>query len=678
MAHIRHIRLVVRPLVENLNVHDIDLALKKCNATGLVENEEYDIGARLTTNGSVNGGCVDSEGSVGNPVADSARHECRSVATDDTTPAKLHRETMVWTNHDGMTQVKFRSDRAQFELTGTDVQMVDEYTIVALYGSMERGCKDVLKQHFVSHESTIEALMGLTGSFSIVYVSFRSNAIYVFKDEIGTRSLLWGHHGGVITITDVALGTHAEWYEIPPEFMITIRDGIKVVNRGQTMLRKLCNQTKIAYSRLTIADVNNAIQLVYDGISRAVTELCNSRTVRDRVTILFSGGLDSSLLACMVAQHVKDIECIELVNVAFKPKVAPDRITAICTFEDLTRIYPEVNFKLILVDVETEEYKKVEPELMKRIMPNNTHMDLNIAAALYYAVALRGTVMRPQLIHTQEWQEIKQNIALMKSINLRVTISKGYESKTSNEELDCGQAEQHDNENSTENARKHDRQAKSASDECDVVDVLWEQLVKLHDNVNTGVEEYTSPSKHVIIGSGADELFGGYGRHAVAPQTGDVSFPNEVNKDIRRLWKRNLGRDDRVVNAQGVTALYPFLQPAVIQVLTDLTLNAATVVDALECPEWAKSLGVYQSLQYSTFKNCEFLDDRRNREVAIYINKWILREIAVRIGLKHCVHFKKRAIQFGTRSAKTFNRLRGMSNRVASDKGAAKINNNDL
>ncbi|CDR95707.1 asparagine synthase, putative [Babesia bigemina] len=678
MALARHIRLVVKPLVEIPGVDDVESALKKCNATGLVEIDEDNAVCRSTADCSRNGGRAVSDSSVGNTAVDSVRQECRSVARRDAAPAKLHRETLVWTSHDGITQVRFCSDQSEFELTGTDVKPLDEYTIVAFYGSVERGCEDVLKERFVSHESATEALMRLTGSFSIVYVSFRTNTVYVFKDEIGIRSLLWGRHDGVITVTDVAFGKQTEWYEIPPEFMITIHDEIKVVNRGLTMLQKLCHQSKIAYSVLTIDDVNHAIQLVYDGIASAVVELCDSRSIRDRVTILFSGGLDSSLLASMVAQHVKDLECIELVNVAFKPKVAPDRITAICTYEDLTRIYPEVNFKLILVDVETEEYKKVEQELMARIMPNNTHMDLNIAAALHYAVALKGTVMQPQFIHTEEWQEIKQNVALMKSINLRVTISKGSDTQTNNEELDGGKDGTCENEHSTDNTRKHDRHAKTASDESDVVDVLWEQLIQLRGSVNAADEDYTSPSKHVIIGSGADELFGGYGRHAVAPPTADVSFSKEVNKDIRRLWKRNLGRDDRVVNAQGVTALYPFLHPSVIRVLTHLKLNAATVVDALECPEWVKSLGVYQSLQYSTFKNCEFLHDRRNREVAIYINKWILREIAVRIGLKHCVHFKKRAIQFGTRSAKTFNRLRGMSNRVASDKGATIIMNNDL
>lgn len=70
-----------------------------------------------------------------------------------------------------------------------------------------------------------------------------------------------------------------------------------------------------------------------------------------------------------------------------------------------------------------------------------------------------------------------------------------------------------------------------------------------------------------MIGSGADELFGGYTRHRNAfmrsnrpERTPYERLENELEFDFNRLPSRNLARDDRIIGDFGVTARSPYLE----------------------------------------------------------------------------------------------------------------------
>ncbi|GFE53801.1 asparagine synthase family protein, putative [Babesia ovis] len=665
------IKLCLRFKSEIDGWNEVEDKLIRCNKDGIVSTEHRGIGYSVASTAPDNKNSAIFTGGLGT----------------------FQRDSLDITETGGMLVTRFQSSCGEVELCGSNVHILGD-AIVAVYGNINSGWEDrVPIQGTEKH--IIDTIFSLEGSFSLVYICFKTNFIYISKDEIGFKSLLIAAGKGEITVTDVATKVDMEWYEIPPDYMVTLGNRVNLIVRPENKLYALRNQKCMSYNDVAEDDVKMVIEQVSHSIGKAVKLLCDRRTQRDRVTVLFSGGLDSAILAAMVAQHVKDVEFIELINVAFKPKVAPDRITALCTYEDLTEIYPDVNFKLVLVDVNTEDYKHLEQYLFSTIIPNNTHMDLNIAAALHYAVSLRGALLDPHLLLTPEWEQVKQNIALLKSINIRVTVSmkddgEDYQDKVETrceggdgdlireDDKIVTEAQQInvDGSYNMENRKKHEigtKNNKHDYEECESVEGFHRLLATSlrEPEIADGAEEYISQSREVLIGSGADELFGGYGRHVVSHGTGGIS--TEVDKDIRRLWKRNLGRDDRIVNAQGITALYPYLHDEVINTLAGLKINASTAVDALHCPEWFKKLGVYKNIHYDTLRNCEFIDNGRGRHVTVPVNKWILREIALKMGLKRCVHFKKRAIQFGTRSAKTFNQLRGMSNRVASDKGAAVI-----
>ncbi|KAK9479096.1 asparagine synthase-domain-containing protein [Lipomyces japonicus] len=129
---------------------------------------------------------------------------------------------------------------------------------------------------------------------------------------------------------------------------------------------------------------------------------------------------------------------------------------------------------------------------------------------------------------------------------------------------------------------------------------------------------YTTSSKILFSGLGADELFAGYTRHSTNfKRDGYTGLVEELDLDFSRLHSRNLGRDDRVASDSGREVRYPYLDEDVVKVASNACLDSKIrIVDGqIEC-------------------------------------KWVLRQIATRIGL-HCVaKEKKRAIQFGARSAK--------------------------
>jgi len=87
--------------------------------------------------------------------------------------------------------------------------------------------------------------------------------------------------------------------------------------------------------------------------------------------------------------------------------------------------------------------------------------------------------------------------------------------------------------------------------------------------------------------------------------------------DFSRLWKRNLGRDDRVVSDHGREARFPYLDENVVTFLHQLPLQR---ICDLSLP---KGIGY----------------------------KKLLRHVGKRLGLTHSTSLVKRAIQFGTRIA---------------------------
>lgn len=130
---------------------------------------------------------------------------------------------------------------------------------------------------------------------------------------------------------------------------------------------------------------------------------------------------------------------------------------------------------------------------------------------------------------------------------------------------------------------------------------------------------YETPARVLISGLGADELFGGYTRHLTAFNRG--GFPgllDELELDVNRLGKRNLGRDDRVISHWGREARFPYLDESVVKW-------------AVACPIWEK---------------CSFgatnLNELEGPEIEP--GKKVLRLLAYALGMRSAATEKKRAV----------------------------------
>ncbi|KAK9034214.1 hypothetical protein V6N11_050387 [Hibiscus sabdariffa] len=276
------------------------------------------------------------------------------------------------------------------------------------------------------------------------------------------------------------------------------------------------------------------------------------------VAVLFSGGLDSMIIAALLDQCLDPNYEIDLLNVSFDGESAPDRISAEAGVKELRRVAPLRRWRLVHIDADLSKLTWETKRVLSLINPANTYMDLNIGIALWLAARGEG------------WM-----------------------------------CEEHDN----------------------------------------GIDEdkhvnYTSGARILLVGSGADEQCAGYGRHRTKYRHESwLGLHEEMKLDMQRIWKRNLGRDDRCIADSGKEARFPFLDEDVIRTLLDI-------------PLWEVA-----DLDQPSGKG----------------DKKILREVAQMLGLHNAAILPKRAIQFGSRIARESNRKNFGSNRAANQASAGSV-----
>lgn len=463
-----------------------------------------------------------------------------------------------------------------------------------------------------------EALEVIRGPYALVYFDAVAGRVWFGRDALGRRSLLcresgkgWEKGFMVASVGDERAG----WSEVEADglrWLDLVTGGqagwvpfmwdedAEVEGKRDFMVGSemswcgfvLTRLQRMPFPKLSMAladpsgpptpespGVAELQQVLLDSINTRVRDIPGRDNERVRLAIMFSGGLDCTMIARLVHECLPLVEEVDLLNVAFenkrviearnvtakeekkkkekpwkKPKgrrsenkievdkqklviteekqevsgetntyeLCPDRITGRQSLAELRRVCPGREWHFVAIDIPYEELLEHRQTVVGLIHPHNTEMDLSIAVAFYFAS--RGT---------------------------------GLMSTTSSDPV-----------------------------------------------------LYTTPARILFSGLGADELLGGYARHTTAYRfRGTAGLLSELQLDVGRLGKRNLGRDDRVLAHWGREARYPFLEEKVV--------------------EWCMRAG---------------WEGKRDKAV--------LRCLARKMGMSGVAVEPKRAVQFGSRSAR--------------------------
>ncbi|XP_071954072.1 asparagine synthetase domain-containing protein 1-like isoform X2 [Antedon mediterranea] len=118
-----------------------------------------------------------------------------------------------------------------------------------------------------------------------------------------------------------------------------------------------------------------------------------------KVAILFSGGIDSMVIAALADRYVPISETIDLINVAFQQQIksdsaerqtssfdVPDRITGLAGLQELQNLNPDRHWNFLEVNVTYEELQSMRSSRISDLVyPHNTVLDDSIGCAIWFA-----------------------------------------------------------------------------------------------------------------------------------------------------------------------------------------------------------------------------------------------------------------------------------------------------
>ncbi len=425
----------------------------------------------------------------------------------------------------------------------------------------------------------------LRGPWAFVY--YENGVLWWGRDVMGRKSLLMVRKESGLMLTSVAPCEDSICAEVAPGlYRASLEDIIR--SDPAAFIRVAWEDKALAaladFARTDgdhgVDDVDGleiatgVSQQLLDLLSNAVERRCATATYRPvgsdfapeedaRFMVLFSGGVDSTLIAGLLHKTLPAHEPIELCSICFTPDgTSPDRLGALDAYEELKSQFPDRQWKFIAVESTYEDLKSRRGELMTLLSPHNSVMDFNIGGALWLAAAGVGRLI----------------------------------------------------------------------DVCPASDVDGSNEDAAAPSIKVLEDRYVSKARVVFLGHGADELFGGYSRHRTRfAKGGWPALEEEIQLDVRRIWERNFGRDDRVVSDHGKEGRLPFMDERVIHFA--MTSPLSSLVD---------------------FSMPAGEGDKR-----------ILRECLRALGLERASRRIKRAMQFGTRLAKVSNEAMFGSNTQA-------------
>lgn len=453
---------------------------------------------------------------------------------------------------------------------------------------------DAIRTALASDESldgVLRLLASFEGPWAMVMFDARHRRLLFARDPLGRRSLLFGLSDDRFCLSSVVHDDARSWIEVAPRglFAVSLSDdvpSVRLLGWPDSSSDRDLNWSPFP-PRTPLAQRSTGSESVHrfppprdeesdqcgadNGVCGAFLDaLLDATRVRVRhvprppwrcehvecrvrqaasVAVLFSGGVDSAVLAALCHAELPIDEPIDLINVSFAGERAPDRAAAMATLLELQSIAPrERQWRLVLVDVDESDVSAWQAHILRLCEPHGSVMDMTIGIALWFGA--RG-------------------------------------------------------------------------------------IGRLHD---TG-ERYCSQARVLLTGHGADEQLGGYKRLRTRfAQGGWDAVQADIELDQRRLWGRNLGRDDRLISDSSREMRCVFLDERVFRMLATVSLPSICNLPAAE-----DGVG----------------------------DKHLIRRAARRLGLTASARMAKRAIQFGTRIATVYKQAARRTGVDGANKGQA-------
>lgn len=178
------------------------------------------------------------------------------------------------------------------------------------------------------------------------------------------------------------------------QFIVVLRDSVKKRCLNQQNVCKKCFLRSINDNEFESED-----QLSSDsegdilGPTVIPTKVLEKECTHASTAILFSGGLDSTIIALLADECVSNSLPIDLLNVAFDSD-APDRETGLRAWNELKSLRPKRRWNFVSIYISKEELQTMREKHIKHLVkPSKTVLDDSIGCAIWFAANGKGLLL---------------------------------------------------------------------------------------------------------------------------------------------------------------------------------------------------------------------------------------------------------------------------------------------
>ncbi|GAV46434.1 hypothetical protein ZYGR_0A00250 [Zygosaccharomyces rouxii] len=245
--------------------------------------------------------------------------------------------------------------------------------------------------------SVFEVISFLEGEFAYTIYDMHERKLYFGRDDIGKRSLSYRLDQVIGDIYVASVTGQQEGFTDCLAGIVYIYD-VEDKSLNQQMLPILNREvsSEIIEDEDEFQRITHALyEQLKSAIVKRVESIHPMHLENSPIAVLFSGGLDCSVIAAMICQQLENQpsrRTVELLNVSFEnyrtglsPHDTPDRKLAVKSANALKQLFPSVDIKLVEIDVPYETYEEHRPKVIDLMYPKNTEMDLSISIAFYFA-----------------------------------------------------------------------------------------------------------------------------------------------------------------------------------------------------------------------------------------------------------------------------------------------------